>query len=62
MPVQSNTDASKFVEHSGKYVEIPTDAARDDSVGFMTGEEDVNKVASLVDTRPDRKVVVRTCL
>mgnify|MGYP002176707461 CR=1 FL=1 len=58
VPVQFNTDASKFVEHSGKYVEIPTNAVRDDSVGFMTGEEAVNKVASLVDTGPDTKAVV----
>jgi hypothetical protein len=38
--------------------QMPTDAEKYDKMAYMMGEEDVNKVASVVNTRAHRKALV----
>jgi hypothetical protein len=58
VPMQFNRNTSNFIEHSEKYKQMPTNAKKYDNTAIMTGEEDVSKVASLVNTGPHRKAVL----
>jgi hypothetical protein len=58
VPMQFNRNTSNFIEHSEKYKQMPTDAERYDNRASMMGDEDVDKVAFLVNTQLHRRAVV----
>lgn len=50
VPMRFNRNTSGYVEYNQKYQQMPSDAEKFDNTMFKTGEEVVNKVASLVNS------------